>query len=49
MVLDGASSHKSKELDLPANMCFIFLPPYSSELNPTERIWNVIRGDYFAN
>ena len=40
MVVDGASSHKCKELKLP---------PYSPELNPTEQIWNVLRRDYFAN
>lgn len=49
MVLDGAPSHKSKELELPENMALVFLPPYSPELNPTERIWNVLRRDYFAN
>ncbi|MHB1564172.1 MAG: transposase [Leptospirillum sp.] len=25
------------------------LPPYSPELNPAERLWNVLRRDYFAN
>ena len=34
MVVDGASSHKSKELEIPKNMSFIRLPPYSPELNP---------------
>jgi transposase len=50
MVLDGASSHKSKDLEMPKNMSFIRLPPYSPELNPAEQIWNVLRrSDYFAN
>jgi len=49
MVLDGASSHRCGELNVPENMTLVFLPPYSPELNPTEQIWNVLRRDYFAN
>jgi len=49
MVLDGASSHKSKDLAVPNNVSFVLLPPYSPELNPTEQIWNMLRRDYFAN
>jgi transposase len=49
MVLDGAPSHKGKELMVPENIALVFLPPYSPELNPAEQIWNVLRRDYFAN
>ena len=49
MVVDGASSHKSKELNIPGNVSLVRLPPYSPELNPAEQIWNVLRRDYFAN
>lgn len=49
VVLDGASSHKSKDLAVPNNVSLIFLPPYSPELNPAEQIWNQLRRDYFAN
>lgn len=49
MVLDGAPSHKGKELQVPENMSLVFLPPYSPELNPVERLWNILRRDYFAN
>lgn len=49
MVLDGASSHKSKELKIPENMSLVLLPPYSPELNPAEQIWNSLRKNYFAN
>jgi transposase len=49
MVLDGASSHKSKELKIPDNLSLIPLPSYSPELNPAEQIWNILRRDYFAN
>jgi transposase len=30
-------------------MTLILLPPYSPELNPADRIWNLARRDYFAN
>ncbi len=49
MVVDGASSHKSKDLKIPDNVSLIPLPPYSPELNPAEQIWNLLRRDYFAN
>jgi transposase len=49
MVVDGASSHRSKDLSIPSNMALIMLPPYSPELNPVERVWNLLRRDYFAN
>jgi len=49
MVLDGASSHKSKELKIPKNVSLLRLPPYSPELNPAEQIWNILRRNYFAN
>jgi len=49
MILDGAPSHKGKELKFPRNIALAFLPSYSPELNPAEQIWNVLRRDYFAN
>lgn len=49
MILDGASSHKSKDLMIPKNVALIKLPPYSPELNPAEQIWNILRRNYFAN
>jgi transposase len=49
MILDGASSHKSKDLVIPENVSLVLLPPYSPELNPAEQIWNVLRRNYFAN
>ncbi|MDD8019034.1 MAG: IS630 family transposase [Smithella sp.] len=49
MVVDGASSHRSKELKVPDNIALLRLPPYSPELNPAEQIWNKLRRDYFAN
>jgi transposase len=49
MVLDGASSHKSKDLTVPQNVSLVLLPPYSPELNPVEQVWNTLRRNYFAN
>lgn len=49
MILDGAPSHKGKELAVPENVSLVFLPSYSPELNPAELLWNVLRRDYFAN
>jgi transposase len=49
MVLDGAPSHKGKQLEVPENLALVFLPPYSPELNPVEQLWNLLRRDYFAN
>jgi transposase len=41
MVLDGALSHKGKELEVPENIVLVLLPSYSPELNPAEQLWNV--------
>ena len=37
--LDNAAFHKAKKLKIPENIELIFLPPYSPELNPAEKIW----------
>ncbi|PYU68725.1 MAG: hypothetical protein DMG49_15335 [Acidobacteria bacterium] len=39
IVVDGASSHKGKELVVPENVRLIPLPAYSPELNPQEHTW----------
>ena len=44
MVLDNGSFHKAKELRIPQNVIFLFLPAYSPELNPIERLWEDIKG-----
>ena len=49
MVVDGASSHVSKDLQVPENMCLLRLPPYSPELNPCENIWDELREKLFPN
>lgn len=39
LVLDNGQFHKAKRLKLPKNIIIVFLPPYSPELNPAEKIW----------
>ena len=39
MVLDNGAFHKAKSLNIPQNIALIFLPPYSPELNPAEKMW----------
>jgi transposase len=39
MVLDNGAFHKAKHLIIPENIALLFLPPYSPELNPAEKIW----------
>ena len=49
MVMDGAGWHKSKDLKTPNNIKLIFLPPYSPELNPIERLWLYIKQNVIKN
>lgn len=49
MVVDGASSHKSKDLCCPENIRLVALPPYSPELNPQEHVWDELREKEFPN
>jgi len=35
--------HKAKHLTLPDNIALLFLPPYSPELNPAEKIWQHLK------
>ncbi len=39
IVLDNGAFHKAKKLIIPENIALIFLPPYSPELNPAEKMW----------
>ena len=49
MILDGASSHKAKALEIPANISLITLPPYAPQLNPQEHVWDELREKEFPN
>lgn len=39
VLLDNGAFHKGKNLVIPENIILIFMPPYSPELNPSEKIW----------
>ena len=41
--LDNGKFHQSSTLKIPDNILLIFQPPYSPELNPSERIWSHIK------
>lgn len=43
IVLDNGAFHKSRKLKVPDNIALLFLPPYSPELNPAEKIWQHIK------
>jgi transposase len=48
LILDNASWHKRKSI----NWHFfepLYLPPYSPDFNPIERIWLIMKAEHFAN
>jgi putative transposase len=49
LVADGAAWHKSKGLQIPANIEIFPLPPYTPEMNPIEQIWKELRIRGFRN
>lgn len=49
VVLDGAGWHRSKALEVPANVSLLRLPPYSPELNPVETVLQTLKARHFAN
>lgn len=46
MVLDNGAFHKAKTLNIPENIALLFLPPYSPELNPAEKIWALLKREF---
>jgi len=43
LILDNGAFHHASSLKIPPNMAFIFLPPYSPELYPAEKIWRYFK------
>ena len=43
LIKDSAPEHRKEDLDVPENVLFIALPPYSPELNPVERWFQEFR------
>ena len=46
IVLDNASWHKVKSIDW-GRFKVLFLPPYSPDMNPIDRIWGYLKQNYF--
>jgi transposase len=49
LILDQAGWHKARKLVVPDNLTILYLPPYSPELNPVERLWGYMRSHYLSN
>lgn len=49
MIMDNARWHKSKSLYTPQNITIDYLPPYSPELNPVEKLWQWFRQEVTHN
>jgi transposase len=43
VLMDNGSCHTAKSLVVPAHVVCLFLPPYSPELNPIERLWQAVK------
>ena len=39
LVLDGAGWHVARDLVVPEGVELMFLPPYSPQIQPAERLW----------
>lgn len=48
LVLDNGRFHHAKSLEMPENVVLLFLPPYSPELSPIERLWQDIKAKLFS-
>lgn len=49
MQVDQAGWHRSKDLQVPENIRFLFQPAYSPEVNPVEHLWEELREKYLHN
>lgn len=43
VIIDNAGFHSLKDYTIPENIKLIRIPPYSPELNPSEKIWAFIK------
>lgn len=49
MIWDRAGFHTSEKVKAPDNVTLVPLPPYSPQLNPTEKLWQYLRKHYWSN
>lgn len=48
VVLDKAGWHIAHDLVVPSNLSLVFLPSYSPELNPIERLWLYLKENWLS-
>ena len=48
VLLDRAGWHMAADLDVPAALTLVPLPPYSPELNAIEKVWQYLRDTRFS-
>ncbi len=48
LICDNASWHKNKHTDWGA-FTPVFLPPYSPDFNPIERLWLILKAEWFSD
>lgn len=46
VIIDNAGFHSLKGFDIPHNIRLVRIPPYSPELNPSEKMWAYIKQSY---
>jgi len=46
VIIDNAGFHSLKKFDIPDNIKLIRIPPYTPELNPSEKIWHYIKQSF---
>ena len=49
VLMDKAGWHTAGDLIVPENLSLVFLPPYSPELNPIERLWLHLRDNRLSH
>lgn len=49
LLMDQAGWHTTDKLRVPDNITIITLPPKCPELNPTENVWQFMRGNWLSN
>ena len=49
LVMDCAPWHTAKTLVIPRNIRIFYLPAYSPELNPVERLWQDLKAKLIKN